>query len=78
MLCSAVDLYRVHGVLSHPFNTQESLQMSLSLIPPTAHVGLITYGRHVSVCVCVQVCACRCVCMCVHVQVCVASVKVSV
>lgn len=27
--------------------------MSLSLIPPTAQVGLITYGRHVSACVCV-------------------------
>ena len=62
MLCSAVDLYRVQGVLSHPFNTQESLQMSLSLIPPTAHVGLITYGRHVSVCVCV--------CKCVRASVC--------
>lgn len=30
------------------FFFQESLQLSLSLIPPNALVGLVTYGRMVS------------------------------
>ncbi len=30
-----------------PLARQESLQLSLSLIPPTALVGLITFGRMV-------------------------------
>ena len=64
MLCGTVAFCPVHESPFMPCeHTQESLQMSLSLIPPTAQVGLITYGRHVSVC--------ACVCVCVHVRMCV-------
>ena len=35
------------SVLEQNFIFQESLQMSLSLIPPNALVGLITFGRMV-------------------------------